>query len=548
MLWISPPLCSQDKNSVIFSINSSFKELHDLEAEALAESKFELLRRIIEIHTTKAKAENKDIEIARAFYYRILIEKPELALAYSDSMISFTKNSEHPRYPTLGYILKAHTWYDLGKFQNALDNYLKAYNYALEKNNKDDQREISLAIAAIRNINGQHYAAADLYKRSLNLLKQKEDFQTNYYEDYSTLLYNLSLTYLRLSQLDTAKLYVRKGIELSKSGKNKEDFRDFVLVDSQINYYQKDFKRARDSLLKYTDELKGTSKAIKLYYLGKIEKQLGNDALAIAYFKSIDSIVSITGDPFDELKDVYQQLIMNSLLKDNQKEQIEYIGKLIHYDSLLSSEQENISNQAVVAYDIPDLKRQKLKAEKELETKNLYVTLIAILAVLAILTGFYFYNRSRKMKNRLKHLLEEGLDENKTKPITEHPTSVPQDIREDILLKLEGFEDSDHFLRKEMDMSILAQDLGTNTTYLSIIINHYKKMSFPNYLKELKIKAAINRLSKDPELLKYNYQGLADTFGFKTGESFSKAFYKKTGVYPSKFLNELKSRKTSRHL
>lgn len=68
-------------------------------------------------------------------------------------------------------------------------------------------------------------------------------------------------------------------------------------------------------------------------------------------------------------------------------------------------------------------------------------------------------------------------------------------------------------------------------------------MSFPNYLKDLRITAAIKRLPEDPILLKFNYQGLADTFGFKTGESFSKAFYHKTGVYPSKFINELKLNK-----
>ena len=90
-------------------------------------------------------------------------------------------------------------------------------------------------------------------------------------------------------------------------------------------------------------------------------------------------------------------------------------------------------------------------------------------------------------------------------------------------------------------MAQLAQDMDSNTTYLSTIVNHYKEMSFPNYLKDLKITYAIEMLSKDPQLLKYNYQGLADTFGFKTGESFSKAFYKHKGIKPSYFLKELEN-------
>ncbi|MCB7480305.1 helix-turn-helix domain-containing protein [Christiangramia sediminis] len=314
-------------------------------------------------------------------------------------------------------------------------------------------------------------------------------------------------------------------------------------MDAQINFYKRDFKKAKDTLLKYINDFEGTSKAIKLYYLGKIEKHFGNEKAATTYFKTIDSIVSSTEDPFDEVKDVYQQLIISSILEDDEKEQIDYIEKLIYYDSVLSSEHENIANQAVVAYDIPDLKRQKLKAENQLQAKNIYVALIAILAGLAMLMGLYFYMRSRKMNTRLKLLMQGSeMGEEKTKTITEHPSSVPEEIRKDILEKLAVFETSEGFMSKDLDMYGLAQQIGTNTTYLSTVINHYKKISFPTYIKDLKIKAAINQLSKNPDLLKYNYQGLAEVFGFKTGESFSKAFYKKTGVYPSKFLNELKSR------
>ena len=262
----------QYRTPPIIQLIYSFPELHELEAVAMADSKIKELNEIVEVHLQKAKIENDPIEVARAFYYKILTEKPESALVYSDSMIEITANSVHPNYPTLGYILKANVLYDQGKFQSALDNFLKAYNLALEKENIEDQREISLAIAAIRNINGQHYAAADLYKRSLNLLKQNSSSTEDNYDDYATLFYNLSLTYLRLSQLDTSKYYVQKGIDLSMLKNKKEDFRDFVLVDAQINYYKKDFKRAKDTLLKYINDLEGTSKAIKLYYLGKIEK------------------------------------------------------------------------------------------------------------------------------------------------------------------------------------------------------------------------------------------------------------------------------------
>lgn len=544
MLLIFSMLLTKNAYSQEKSTQLSFEELNRLEGEALNDNNIQKLRRLSEIHAGKARKEKNSIEVARAFYYRIIIEEPEVALIYADSIISVTEYADHKNYPTLGYILKAHIQYGAGKSQLALENYLKAYNLSIKKENQEHQREVSLAIAAIRNIKGQHSAAADLYQESLQLLQQQKDYDITHYEDYITLLYNLSLTHLRLSQLDSAKYYIDQGIKITTTSKDKPNYRDFVFVDAQLNYYRKNYLSARDTIQQYVDLLDGTSKAIKLYYLGKIEQRLGNDALAVERFMEVDSIVTTTGDPFNEIKDVYQQLIIHSSLVKNKKSQIYYIEKLIHYDSILSIEQQEITNQAIVAYDIPYLKHQKQKAEEQLRVKSAAVNGVGALAFLAICSGFFFYYRSRKMKNRLKLLLEGVAKEQPTiKEVIEHPLSVPPDIRCDILKKLACFEESGLYLRKEIDMSTLAQEFGTNTSYLSTVVNHYKKMTFPNYLKDLKISAAIAQLKQNPDLLKYNYQGLAETFGFKTADSFSKAFYKKTGVYPTKFLSELKARK-----
>jgi AraC-like DNA-binding protein len=406
-----------------------------------------------------------------------------------------------------------------------------------------------MAIAAIRNLNGQPHAAADIYTRSLKLLKKEKDYENSHKEDYILLMYNLSLAHLRLSQLDSSRQYYNAGLEKAISENDTIEYRDFVLVGAQLDYYEKNFQKARDTLLKYTHLLEGNSKAMKLYYLGKIAQQTGNNILAISYFQQIDSIVQETNKPFDAIKDVYQQLVMYYGLNDDQQREIESIEKLIYFDSLITTEQKGIIQQATVAYDLPYLKQQKKKAEEELKAKSSLVLFLGILTGLAVLIGVYFYIRARKTKIRVKQLLE-GYSQSKSPShnVGKHPSSVPKEIRENLLEKLEAFEKSGLYLSKDLDMAQLAQDMDSNTTYLSTIVNHYKEMSFPNYLKDLKITYAIEMLSKDSELLKYNYQGLAEIFGFKTGESFSKAFYAKTGVYPSKLLKELKNRENARHL
>lgn len=528
----------------------SFEEFHNLEWEAFQYENWKDLKELTRAHLSKARRENNDLELARAFYYCTTMEEPDLALAYADSIILATLHNSHPNFPTLGYALKGHIYYNSGNFQSALDNYLQAYSIALKKENIEQQREISLAIAGIRNINGQHYAAAELYTRSLKLLEKKGDLEGLNYQDYITLLYNLSLTHLRLSEVDSAKIYAQKGMENTFRVNDLREFQDFVLLDAQINYYNKDYEKAQDTLHKYVDSLSGTSQAIKLYYLGKIEGKIGSPEKAIAYFKEIDSIITITQDPFNEVKNVYQQLIIHSIVEDDKKKQVEYITKLISYDSILASGQENIMNMAMVAYDIPYLKHQKRKAEEQLIAKSRSMLFFGSLAGLSMLIGVFFYLRNRRMSSRLKLLIEGRNNKINSKPkdAKKHPASVPEDIRNDILNKLELFENSEGFLKKDLDMFSLAQELGTNTSYLSLIINHYKGMGFSSYIKNLRINSAINQLSKDPSLLIYNYQGLAEIFGFKTGESFSRAFYQQTGVFPSKYLEELKSRKSTRDL
>lgn len=548
---------SQDKASPMVTVDLStdslihltYEQFMELEDEAYEKNELNRLRKLTDIHVQKAKSESNALEMAFAYYYRSMIEEPKLAISYADSIVLVTADSKNPEYPTLGYILKAMIWYEKGDYRLALHNYILAYDLALEKNNLDHQLLSSMAIAAIRNLNGQSHAAADIYTRTLHELKREEDYKNRYYEDYMILMYNLSLAHLKLSQLDSSRLYLNEGIQRAILVNDTMEHRDLVLVGAQLDYYEHNYEKAKDTLIKYSNQLEGTGKAMKLYYLGKIAQKSGDDLLAISYYKQIDSIIEETKEPFEKVKEVYQQLAIHYSLQDDQEREIESLEKLIFHDSLMAIEQKGVIQQATMAYDIPYLKIQKRKAEELLKVKSNWILILGSMAVLGMLVGPYYYIRARRTKQKVLMLME-GSKQLKSPPrkVGEHPTSVPEEIRNGLLEKLEAFEESDLYLRKDLDMAQLAQEMDTNTSYLSIIINHYKQMSFPRYINGLKISTAIEELTTKPELLKYNYQGLAETFGFKTGESFSKAFYKKTGVYPSKFLKELKVRGIDRRL
>ena len=536
-------------NSTYLS-DKDYEQLMNLEDLAFENDQIELLRFITDFHIKKAKEHYDSLDIARGYYYRAVIEDDTIALAYADSIIEATKNSGHHKYPTLGYSLKADIYYNNGDYPKALPEFITAYNLATQKENVEDQITTSMAVAAIRNLNGQPYAAVDIYNRALKTLKDHTEYKYRE-QDYMHIMYNLSLAHIRLSQLDSARIYYGAGLTKAQNLKDTVETRDFIMLGAELNFLQKKYRSAHDTLIKYIDHYQGNKKAIKLYYLGKIAQVQKDNDLAADYFLQIDSIVSTTNEPFSDIKEVYQQLALYFSENDDQKREISFLEKLIHFDSIMASDQRGISETAVLAFDVPFLKLQKQRAENRLKTKQIWIVFLSILAGCSILIGIFLFIRTRIIKKRINKLLSDRHHEVLNPEVEEtdrHLESVPEDIREDTLKKLRAFEQSDRFLDKELTMAQLADEMSKNTKYFSAIINHYKKVNFPSYIKELRIDRAIKELSTDVGMAKYNNQGLAEIFGFKTADSFSKAFREKTGVSPTKLIKELKNRKRHGHL
>lgn len=525
----------------------SFKELEDLQWELYEEGNVEALRELCHYHVQRGTDAKDPIEVAKGYVFLTVIESPELGLAYSDTIIHITKDLHHPDYPTRGYFMKAGIYYEEGRYSEALENYGLAYELALAKGNRIHQRDITMNVAAIRNTNGQPGTAANLYHRALKLLREEPDFETGHRDDHMLLLYNLSLAHLRLKQWDSAAVYVREGLYRSRLAKDKESERDFLLVGAQVDYFMGRLSAARDTLLGHMEGLEPEPLAIKLYYLGKIAEGQKKGGEAMGYFEQVDSLMDITAKPFPELREVYRTLIVDATEKGALEQQRDYIEKLIRYDSILSWEQQGVQDKVTVAYDIPLLKAQRNAVIQDLETRKQWTLALMVLLGAALLLLMGLYVRNQSIKRRVRELIDTPKKRNGTNfKRKRKKLAVPEEIQSHIRKGLAAFETEQGYLTKNIDLKKLAEQLNTNSRYLSMLINHDKKMSFPTYLKDLRIGHAVEQLKADPNLLGYlNYGGLANRFGFGSGEGFSRAFYERTGVYPTTFLKELDARKNA---
>ncbi|GGX11235.1 helix-turn-helix domain-containing protein [Aquimarina muelleri] len=120
-------------------------------------------------------------------------------------------------------------------------------------------------------------------------------------------------------------------------------------------------------------------------------------------------------------------------------------------------------------------------------------------------------------------------------------SKLPEGIANNILCNLNDFENSKRFTNKSVNLNYLANELKTNSKYLSKTINIYKKKTFTQYINDLRIEYLIEKLNTDKTFKNYTIQAIATEIGFNTSNAFSRAFFKKTGMYPSEYIKELDS-------
>lgn len=134
-----------------------------------------------------------------------------------------------------------------------------------------------------------------------------------------------------------------------------------------------------------------------------------------------------------------------------------------------------------------------------------------------------------------------------TSPIEEPKPKVNVNISsktEKLLLKkLEQFEESKAFIKKDVNLNKLAKDFDTNTKYLSEIIKSYKNKNFNQYLNELRINYLIDQLNTNEKVLNTKVSYLASDIGFSSHSTFTTLFTQYIGQSPSEYIKALKEKK-----
>lgn len=504
-------------------------------------------------YIAKAKRESNYTELAQAYKDAVSFS-PDRKIGYADSMIWAASQTRNSDLLATAYLTKGTVYYfNYRKFKPALDEYLKAWEYAQHSKTDYLYYKNLYHIGVVKSYLGYYREALEIFEKCRIYFGKPQgapeppNRKFNRKKGYLNTLHQKSVCLLHLRRPEEAALLIETG--LAESGAEADYYVEksyFYKLAGIIAWRQK-----KDSLAKslLTTALAGvemkkdfTNASIAYYYIGKSEQRLGNTAGAVHQFEKIDSVFRQHAFILPEVREAYEFLISYYHKKKNREQELYYTTQLLKADQIISADFKYLSGKIHKEYDTQDL----LKSKKRLERNAPYFYMIIGGLIVVSLGQFVYQYRKKRAGKALYEKYQALLLKAETlKGSEEAPMAPKRDYKISdkalisLLQKLEIFEKSRLFLEKGLTRHTLSETLGTNESYLSSVINKYKGHNFNGYLNHLRIQYITGMLRESSKYRNYSMEALAGECGFSDRVRFSRAFTEINGTTPSEFITQL---------
>lgn len=546
--------------SIIYSQNNTDRVYLILEnkIESL-EKKPSEQRAYIRTMIAKAKKENNIKKLHRAYSLASTYSRGEQQLKYGDSLLSTAHKQNDPDIIGDCYLAKGSIYMNAEKYPEALQDYLKGYDYIKKKKNPYLVHNAEYLIAQTKIYLGQFQEARDILGNVLAFYRENHQNinDTDYGLYYIYALISTIDTNSNLTSFEENKILIQEGIDFVTKNKYTGYTAYFISSEGIDAFHQNNYDVAVQKL----------DKALKLYpdnwnhltenfYLGMSYWKKGDKNAALPYLLLLDREYKTKGKLDPVFRPALELLFEYYKEQGNTIKQMEYVQKLLELGNTYEKNYKQLYGTLQKNYDLQKWQTEKIKLENELITeKHRKIIILGLGIVLLSVLVLYAY-RSHKRQKHYKKLLyrynknevskEEYNDNKITNPGIENNVITHNELSEinpliieNILSFLEKFEKEEKFLEKELNIQQLAQQCGTNVSYFSKVVNHYKKDNFLSYINNLRLDYAVRLWTTDPKTKYLMIQEIAQKSGFNTAQSFSKNFKEKYNISPSYFLKRL---------
>ncbi len=516
----------------------------------------------IKHYINKAKAEKNYEKLVQGYKDGIFYSNTkEEKLKYADSMINAAKLSQNKDLISAAYIDKGVIYYyNYKKFQPALNEYLKAFEYSKNSDNNFLKYQNLYHIGVVKSYLGYYDEASKIFKNCIdyyNLQIQSPLHPNEIYNNkkgYLNSLHQLIICYRNLNNLPKADSLIEKGLAEVSNNPDYAQEKGYFLLNKGILEYKKDLYQ--DAIYNLNQSLLPIQKSgdfawlsVDYFYIGKTLMSLKNNNEAISNFKKVDSIFQKNHFILPELRQNYEFLINHYKKEKDPSKQLYYTSQLLKADSIISKDFIYLSSKIHKEYDTKTLLDEKNKLQKK-NSWGTFIIITLIFFVIALILLLVLRYRKEKNIQQRYNALEEKLRDHQTEikqikvseknTTEEKKTSLDEAIVEDLLKKLKTFEDKNGFTQKGLTINKLASQLGTNSKYLSQVINDCKGSNFNKYLSELRINYITKLLFENKEYLKYNIETLAKECGIASRQNFSDLFTEINNIRPTDFIRKRK--------
>lgn len=497
---------------------------------------------------------DKKIEKAR----KISTENPQRSIDLSIESYTDSKKIKYKEGMLESNVIGMSNLYDTGNPKKVIE--LSAESEKLGKELGDME-----ALCNIYRLKGQAYDQLAFFEKSQKEFEKSivisEKINSENYKNYNKALIYMGIGSLKAhinSPIDSVIYYQKKTLEATHEIDENIEFQNkksHLLAMSYINLAMtsaalNNFQESEDYLTKALNICRN-----KKYIVGKRTEILVLNEFAWLYHaqKKYEKVKEYAKQAEIIEKQVSFPYIRRDIYEVLFKSYVETGEKIAasKYTKLYTSLNDSLVNAEKMATATP--MTHLIKEEKEIhknKIQTLLATITIVIFIILILTWFLWKRNQSRLHAKHKTIIE-NLKSIEKKPVVPSTTThlergivITDDTVHTLLAKLQKFEESQKFLRKDMSLTYLANSLNTNTRYLSEVINQNKGKNFYNYLNGLRIEYITDLLQKEPKYRSYKISYLAEICGFTSREVFSTIFKKETGVTPSYFINNLREEKS----
>lgn len=218
--------------------------------------------------------------------------------------------------------------------------------------------------------------------------------------------------------------------------------------------------------------------------------------------------------------------------------------------NIFSAEKERSVSEMRVQYEVEkkeaEIARNHLQLLQQKRKAQVYGLVVAMI-VLAMGAGFFYYYRKNKFyreifrQSQLAVKARTKLESQKFNAEEDQHSSVKYAFSplsdqkgKELFEQLEGLmTEKKLYLDGRLTVDKLAEEIGSNRSYLSRIINEHSGYNFNNFVNSYRINEAVRILS-EPEA-DIPLKALAVDLGFNTISTFYSSFQKEIGMTPSRY-------------